>query len=130
VASQAECEAACSIQAECTGYEINGPPLSSTTKCEIHTSPDDFHHTAPVDGCSCFARQLASTLASLRERHEAVNGDGRGSGVSSSVNVLAVMVLMLVLIVIVSVVIVGFKRRAPLGAGDTSDALEWDDVGI
>jgi hypothetical protein len=56
--SLAACEAACSANALCTGFEYNAPPLNNNM-CEIHTGPGDFDHTAVINGCSCYAKTFA-----------------------------------------------------------------------
>ena len=80
--------------ARATRFEFHAPPLASPFKCELHTSPDDFHHTAVVNGCSCFAKVTVSAMPP--DQHELIgrfaplpasvrsNGDVGGGAVLDS----------------------------------------------
>ena len=142
VASAAECEVACTAQTNptCTGYEYNEPPLGSVPKCELHTGPNDFDHTALVDGCSCFARTIISSGAQV--------GTGSVDDLQGSdyVSVSVSTVVATVGVVCVSLMVVGvaIKRASTRGVAPIStdvsqspvestvgiepcDAGEWDD---
>jgi hypothetical protein len=50
----AQCNTACTAQTSCTGFEYQ----EYNGKCEIHISPDDFHHTQVSSNgvCRCFEK--------------------------------------------------------------------------
>jgi len=141
VASHAVCEAACNARADCTGYEMNEPPLSSTPKCEIHTSPDDFHHTAVVNGCSCFGKhvvgleqqtnnQQGAAANAEPNRRSSVGGAGTHDAASLSASEVASIVAALLMIVSVAAALVaekGVVLRRCAGGPTPVDGGEWDD---
>jgi hypothetical protein len=51
-ASEKECKSACTAQANCFGFEYH---MWEST-CELHASPNDFHHTSGYDQCQCFIK--------------------------------------------------------------------------
>ena len=56
----AGCEAACTAQSSCTGYEYQE---WGGGNCEIHTSPDDYDHADVVGSgvCRCFEKSTVPT---------------------------------------------------------------------
>jgi hypothetical protein len=116
---------------------MNAPPLSNPTKCELHTSPDDFHHTAPVSGCSCYERVIGGRVRA--RSYVDVNNDldlddsgtiTRGSGVNTTAIIVVPAAVVVFLLVSAIAVVVVMKRglpTSPLRAGDSRDVGEWDD---
>ena len=46
-----ECAQTCIATSTCTGFEHH---TWNGGECELHSSVNDFHHTAPVAGCTCW----------------------------------------------------------------------------
>jgi hypothetical protein len=135
VGAPADCETACIANPSCTGYEYNAPPLQNPGKCELHTAAGDFHHTAAIAGCTCFAKtQAAQAQAATLLRYE-VSGHHSGGG-ASDISSSAPGVAIITLFVLVSMAVaLGAAKRVMSSrrASETSqpaadvDVGEWDD---
>jgi hypothetical protein len=114
----AACQADCALRADCTGIEYH----AWESKCEIHTSPNDFDHTASVAGCFCFEKDCGGR----RVRGEAPvigsGGDATSSSFAAALAAVAIAVL-----VVVGKVAWTRAHREPDTVVVEAPNLEWDE---